>query len=122
MAKVDTVSHVVLCLSAFYFFRLYGDFPAAQRIVFTYAKERQITVYFGSVHRGAQLQWSVIQSILLMVHVLSKKREQRVQLEWHNNELIPSPVPIPTFVVKKQFIIALTIGHIDNHTFRSPYP
>jgi hypothetical protein len=68
--RVDTVSHVVLCFSVF---RLCGNFPAAQRIVFTYAKERQITVYFGSVHRGAQLQWIIIQSILLIVRVLGKK-------------------------------------------------
>ena len=60
--------------------------------------------------------------ILAMVRVLGKKHKQSVQNRLANNWLIPSPVPIPTSVVEKQFIITLIIGHVDNHTFRSLYP
>ncbi len=83
-----------------------------------------ITVY-GEV----QLQLGEIQSILVMVRVLGKKKkEQSVERSMVsnnnlvNNRLIPSPVPIPTFVVEKQFIFTLIIGYVDNHTFHSLYP
>jgi len=77
------------------------------------------------VYGEVQLQLGRIQSILVMVRVLGKNMNRASNGVYNrlvNNWLIPSPVPIPTFVVEKQFIITLIIGHVDNHTFRSPYP
>ena len=56
-----------------------------------------------------------------MSTVLGKKYEQSIN-HLVSTWLIPSPVPIPTFVVEKQFIITLIIGNVDDHTFRSLYP
>jgi hypothetical protein len=59
----------------------------------------------------------------VMVHVPGKKMN-RASSGIHNNRLVnnwllPPPVPIPAFVVEKQFIITLIDGRVDNHTFRS---
>jgi hypothetical protein len=68
---------------------------------------------YSRVEYKAYWQWSVS---------WAKIHKQSVQNRLVNNWLIPFPVPIPTSVVEKQFIITLIIGHVDNHTFRSLHP
>ena len=83
-------------------------------LLFTNSVFKSITVY-GEV----QLQ---LGGILVVVRVLGKNMNRASNGVYYNrlvnNWLLPSPVPIPAFVVEKQFIITLIIRHVDYHTFR----